>query len=292
MCILVECRSDNYPLLMGLIHPLRTPPLASFIDFLWYSEGYRQPHAAERILPTGAMDLVVDLADHRSTGGTVSGAHSTSVILDTSSSLTLIGARFKPGGGCAFFDVPAGELHNISVSLDALWEHDAERLREELYRAADPKRRFLVLESFLLRHFSPPSERKSAVQLALRMFHNSHPSVPVARVADRTERCAIHCRVSRPSRPHTQGVCQDHPLQTGDIRIAGRDTRRLDVDRPKLRILRSGPLQSRFSCLRRDNPVRIRSRSHGESESRACLELNAGKFLQSPDDRTAVTSML
>ena len=184
--VLVECRSNIYLLPMGLIHPIRTPPLASFIDFLWYSEEYRQSHAAERILPTGAMDLVVDLAGHRSAEGSVSGAHSTSVILDTSSSLSMIGVRFKPGSGFAFFDVPAGELHNLTVSLDTLWGHDAEWLREELYRAANPQRRFLVLEKFLLRHFRPLSEHTSAVQIALRMFHNSHHYVPVARVVEQT----------------------------------------------------------------------------------------------------------
>src|SRR5438309_1041184 len=34
------------------------PPLSAFVDFLWISDGYAPPHARERLLPTGTMELV------------------------------------------------------------------------------------------------------------------------------------------------------------------------------------------------------------------------------------------
>lgn len=40
------------------------PPLAHFVALLWLSEGYVQPHSAERLLPTGSMDRVVNLNEH------------------------------------------------------------------------------------------------------------------------------------------------------------------------------------------------------------------------------------
>ena len=35
-------------------------PLSQFVNQLWLYEGYTQPHAKERILPTGEMQIVVN----------------------------------------------------------------------------------------------------------------------------------------------------------------------------------------------------------------------------------------
>ena len=79
------------------------PPLASFVDFLWESGPYVRQHPAERVLPTGAMDLVIDLAPDGCDCGTISGARSLFFLLDTSRPREFIGARFKIGGGFVFF---------------------------------------------------------------------------------------------------------------------------------------------------------------------------------------------
>jgi len=47
--------------------PVRTwfprPPLSDFVELLWFAEGTPATHAKERLLPTGTMELVLNLRD-------------------------------------------------------------------------------------------------------------------------------------------------------------------------------------------------------------------------------------
>jgi hypothetical protein len=38
-------------------------PLADFVQLFWYSEGYRPKHAKEHHLPTGTLELVINLRE-------------------------------------------------------------------------------------------------------------------------------------------------------------------------------------------------------------------------------------
>ncbi len=46
--------------MLSLTHVPR-PPLSQFVHMLWLYEGYTQPHAKERVLPTGEMQIVINL---------------------------------------------------------------------------------------------------------------------------------------------------------------------------------------------------------------------------------------
>src|SRR6266446_8689106 len=93
------------------------PPLAGFVDLLWLYEGYTVPHATERLLPMGTMELVFGLAMD---GVVFVGAHSQYFTLETARETSVIGVHFKPGGAFPFLGMPADELHNQHVALDAL----------------------------------------------------------------------------------------------------------------------------------------------------------------------------
>jgi len=66
---------------MGLIHRITRRPLSDFVDYLWLSENYVQPHAAEWVLPTGNMGLVLDLDERGRVGDVLSGARTRSFVL-------------------------------------------------------------------------------------------------------------------------------------------------------------------------------------------------------------------
>jgi AraC-like DNA-binding protein len=133
-------------------------PLCSYVSFLWLSENYRQPHPVELILPTATVDMVVDLAQVDSPRSVLSGVQSRAIELDTAGRLSLIGARFKPGGAFSLLGIPAVELHNCTVSLDTIWGYRGEQLREQLHIAKLPLERFQILEVFLAErlHVGPP----------------------------------------------------------------------------------------------------------------------------------------
>src|SRR5687767_9342441 len=100
-----------------------TPPLSGSIKSFWYCEGYRPAHRQERVLPQGAVQVVINLAQDRISNGEqqvgnnrflspmlVAGVHSQFMVIDTSSLQQMIGIQFLPGGSIPFFGVPTDEL--------------------------------------------------------------------------------------------------------------------------------------------------------------------------------------
>jgi AraC-like DNA-binding protein len=198
---------------MGLVHAITRRPLSDFVDFLWISESYVRPHAAERILPAANMGLVLSLDERGETADVLTGARTRSFILDTSKPLSLMGVSFKPGGGFPFFDGPAAELQDLSVGLDTLWGRKARTLREQLLEARTALARFHILESFLLQQVRRGPGRDPAVRYALNAFQKSAHVLSVGAVTERTGFSArrfiemfrnevgltpkVYCRISR-----------------------------------------------------------------------------------------------
>jgi AraC-like DNA-binding protein len=161
------------------------PPLSEFVDTFWICQDYVQPHAQERLLPTGAMQLVFALdAEGRALSG-VAGARSEVATLDTSRPLSAIGVHFRPGGGFPFFGLPAGELHNRNVPLDVLWGGSAATVSDRLWEAETPERRFRILEGALLDRARDRLDGHPAVRYALDQFDRSNGARPVGDVVQR-----------------------------------------------------------------------------------------------------------
>ncbi|MGA2878091.1 MAG: helix-turn-helix domain-containing protein [Bryobacteraceae bacterium] len=175
------------------------PPLSQFIHMLWLYEGYRQPHARERVLPTGEMQIVINLLEDRSciydrddtdrcqtfSGSLLSGAHSEYLVINTAMQASVIGVSFKPGGAFPFLRMPAGELRDTTVSLDTLWGAAAANLRDRLLEAATHRDRFQILERALLSELARGFDQQQAVRFALRQFMEDPHAATVAGVTDR-----------------------------------------------------------------------------------------------------------
>ena len=158
------------------------PPLSDYVSFLWLSESHAEPHTQERRLPTGTMDLVICLDEDDRMGSGLSGAHSKFFLLDTSRSFTMIGVVFKPGGGFPFVPMPAGELHNLGLPLDAVWGRYADAVRDQLLEAKTSEVRFRILERALLEKCAGLRAPHPAVGYALKEFEASAPSRSIADV--------------------------------------------------------------------------------------------------------------
>ena len=169
---------------MGL-HRITRPPLSNYVDYLWESAGYVQPHARERILPMGTMELVIDLDARGRASCSLSGAGSRFFVLDTSRPRTLIAAHFKPGGGFPFFGRVTRELRDLSVPLDELWGHDAEELRDRLSDTPQRDARFRVFERFLAGRLDASRAGHPAVRYARAEFQKASGRLSVAEVTDR-----------------------------------------------------------------------------------------------------------
>jgi AraC-like DNA-binding protein len=137
-------------------------------------------------MPSGAMNLVVSWDESGSIWTGVSGVQTKSMLLDTSAPFNVFGVSFKPGGGFPFLPMPAGELQNLQVPLEAVWSAaQARALSEELVEACTPVRKFHVIERALTavvrNRFAPhPAVRYAVAALG----HASHPR-SISSIVDR-----------------------------------------------------------------------------------------------------------
>ena len=160
------------------------PLLSKFVDNFWLYEGYESEHKTDRILPTGTLELVINLRQNellfhdderpescsRFSGAVVSGAHGRSFTPHPTEELFLIGVHFKPGGAFPFLGLPAGDLADTHVDLETIWGRSAGELRERLCEARTSAERFQLLQEDLLSRLSEGVEQHYAVSTAVEMF--------------------------------------------------------------------------------------------------------------------------
>lgn len=170
------------------------PPLSKFVDSFWLYEGHATENNIGRILPTGTLELVINLKQNelrfydaerpencsRFSGAIVSGAHGRG--LTPTEEAFIIGVHFKPGGAFPFLGLPAGDLTDTHVDLETLWGLSARRLRERLCEARTSAERFQLLQETLLSRMWNGVENHYAVSTALEMFEKNKVQPTVSEV--------------------------------------------------------------------------------------------------------------
>ena len=178
-------------------------PLDESIESIWLCRNDRRPRALERVLPSGAAQLIVNLAEdetrvyeesaaglvcRRSPGSVLTGISTRYEVIDTDEQAFVAGVVFRPGGTVPFIAAPALELSGVDAPLEALWGRQRTGLlRERLLGAPDPEAALEALEAALLE-----MRREKAVHLAVRFAlaeFRAHPSV--ARIRAVTDAIAL-----------------------------------------------------------------------------------------------------
>jgi AraC-like DNA-binding protein len=173
-------------------------PLRNFVDLIWRYDGLVQAHDLERVLPTGTMQIVINLVDdtsrkydpqdprrvERHPGSILSGPHGAFFLIDTAEQASVLGVAFMPGGAAPFLRMPAREVRDLHVSLEDIWGVDARGLRERLIEAG-PDERFAILEGWLLQHARGDLTGHPAVTYALTEFAGVPHTRTVSEVTDR-----------------------------------------------------------------------------------------------------------
>jgi AraC-like DNA-binding protein len=182
---------------MPYLHRAPRPPLDAFVESLWVYHSDPRPHALERILPTGASQLIVNLKEdqtrlynpeppHRcvTTCGTLlAGVRSNFQVIDTSEQEYVAGVAFRPGGAVPFLRMPADETSDADVPLDTLWGYRrAAALRERLLESRSLDAMLDVLEATLQEMWTPPGLHP-AVTFALAAFDRI-PTTSITAVTD------------------------------------------------------------------------------------------------------------
>jgi len=197
-----EPRENTYNLpgsiVMRFYHRVPRAPLDAFIEFIWLCRNDPSPHTLERVLPTGAAQLIVNLKEDETrlydpefpnryattSGSVLTGVQSRYQVIDTSEQEFVAGVVFKPGGTVPFIGKPAHETSDADTPLDVLWGHARTvALRERLLESDCPDRTLDALEAALLEVWTP-SEIHPAVAFALSAFDRSPLTTSIARVTD------------------------------------------------------------------------------------------------------------
>jgi len=172
-----------------------SPALRPFVESLWYFTG-DMPHARERILPTGTMQLLVNLHEdefrtyggkdfeqvQRMRGAAICGAYARPFGIDTDEQRWVVGVAFRPGGGAPFFAPPCDALREDHIELERLWGLEGALLRERLLEAPTQAAALRVLEGVLLQQIAHPLEVDKPVDFALGALERG---APVGHVTDR-----------------------------------------------------------------------------------------------------------
>jgi AraC-like DNA-binding protein len=154
-------------------------------------------HSLERVLPEGTFELLINLREEpRHTfhaanlacaktfrGSWIAGMHLRPLVIDTASNSSMMGVHFRPGGAALVLGLPASELSDRVVELDAIWGADSRNLRERLLEAIEPAAKFKCLEKFVLRRADNRLVESACLAHAIRIFQSAPESVSVRKVA-------------------------------------------------------------------------------------------------------------
>jgi AraC-like DNA-binding protein len=165
-------------------------PLGEHVEYFWALSD-APGHARERIVPTGTIELVINLHadefrifagnERRFRGAMVSGCYSRAFEFDTRAHTRVLGVHFKPGGAARLLGAPPGALADGHVGLDDLWGRSATELRERLCAAPTSRQRIDLLEQALIARLPDRPYRRPAVSAALTELEQ--PGTEVGQVA-------------------------------------------------------------------------------------------------------------
>lgn len=163
------------------------PPLDEFVHDLWLYEDYEpSSYARERILPTGSIELVINLCEQelriydrgrlrcrRYSGAIVCGPYSRPFDTDVAEERSVMGVHFKPAGAFPFLGVTAEDLAETHIDLETVWGRSARELRQRLCEAGSPQLRFALLENALRSHVLGRLEHHWAVAATVKQLTQS-----------------------------------------------------------------------------------------------------------------------
>jgi AraC-like DNA-binding protein len=174
-------------------------PLNEFVECLWFYKGFFPDHSLERVLPDGAIEILIDLEGppkklyESEAGGHfrefrkawISGQHSGFLVIGTEQNSSMMGIRFRPGGACPFLPFPVSELNDDVVDMELVWGAAIRGVYERILAAPTPDEKFQVVERTLLLMSKGILESDKACAFALSELHHAPEGSSIRELASR-----------------------------------------------------------------------------------------------------------
>jgi AraC-like DNA-binding protein len=140
-------------------------PLDSYIERIFYYEGFNPPHQLDRFLPDGNTEFIIDLSEipqsiydndtlaeiQACRHAWVSGVRTRAITIPSGRGSRMLVVAFKKGKAYPFYPLPMSEIADRVVSAEIIFGRAVCDLREQLLAAPSINRMFYLVERFLLR---------------------------------------------------------------------------------------------------------------------------------------------
>ncbi|MCC3765024.1 helix-turn-helix domain-containing protein [Glycomyces sp. TRM65418] len=182
---------------MEYVGRVPAPPLDRFIDDVYSLTGAPR-HRRLNVPPMPSAHLFVNLGGPARlwdsdpavppavvADGWFMGVWTRRFVVEYPDRVRLVGVHFKPWGMSAFVDVPATELRDRWVPVDAVWSRSLDRIRNRVGDTASADETLRVLEEELLRRLAEgPPRGLDLVRHVGGRLAAAHGAVPVAALTD------------------------------------------------------------------------------------------------------------
>ncbi|SFF76861.1 transcriptional regulator, AraC family [Actinacidiphila alni] len=182
---------------MEYIAQVPASPLDRFIDDIYCLTGVPR-HRRVTVPPMPSAHLFLHLGDPVRlkdsdssvppalfTDGWFMGVWTRRFLVEYPERVRLVGVHFKPWGMSPFIGVPAGELRNLWVPVDAVWRRSIGRIRDRAGDTASAAETLRVVEDELRSRLadSPPRGLDLVRHTGMRL-ETSYGAIPVGALAD------------------------------------------------------------------------------------------------------------
>lgn len=167
--------------------------LGTYIDHLWYAEADQQFSGRERILPDGAVQIIINLGpvqylveDNQHLGfrrGWITGQRTKPIEVDVTPDYRALGIRFNNPGGYELLGFPVSTLTDSTLGIDEIWKHNSEILRERLLEIPGIKEKFSIVESFLIEIMAEADEPPPVLRLISHQLQSSAHNLRIKEAA-------------------------------------------------------------------------------------------------------------
>lgn len=182
---------------MEYVGQVPAPPLDRFVDDVYCLTGVPR-HRRMNVPPMPSAHLFLNLGEPVRvwdsdpsvppallTDGWFMGVWTRRFLFEYPARVRLVGVHFKPWGVSPFVDLPATELRDRWVPVDAVWRRSLDRIRNRVGATASATETLRVLEDELRsRLAAAPSGGLDLVQHTGGRLETSHGAIPVGALAD------------------------------------------------------------------------------------------------------------
>ena len=155
-----------------------TDPLAGRIELLFALDGYQPDHPRERVVPDGAIHVIVELDGRerfvfdpetgkprqRCIDAWISGVHSDHFIIgDTSAGSSLIVAQFAPGHAGAFLGCDIEAINDRVFAATELLGDSILQLRKAMLEIDDAAKRLEIFRDYWAQRYDAQREAPAAI---------------------------------------------------------------------------------------------------------------------------------